>query len=124
LGSLTIAALTASDLVIIPTPCEYFSIQALNNVFDLINKIRRDHNAELCYRMLITMFDLRGSLHSQILEKIQSHYADLLFETMIGIDSKLRACQVAGVPITEYAASTRAAQQYKALVKEIVAYVQ
>ncbi len=74
--------------------------------------------------MLITMFDLRGSLHSQILEKIQSHYADLLFETMIGIDSKLRACQVAGVPITEYAASTRAAQQYKALVKEIVAYVQ
>jgi len=123
LGPLTITALAASQLAIIPTQCEYFSIQALNSVFKLINKVRRDFNASLSYRILITMFDLRGNLHSHIFEKIQKHYADALFDTMIGFDSKLRASQFAGVPISEYASSTRAAQQYKALVKEILAYV-
>jgi chromosome partitioning protein len=123
LGSLTIAALGASHLAIVPTQCEYFSIQALKGIFRLINKVRYELNPELRYRLLITMFDLRGNLHPHILEKLESHYADVLFDTKIGFDSKLRASQLAGVPITEYAVSTRAAKQYQALVKEIMAYV-
>lgn len=59
MGAITIAALTTSNLAIIPTQCEYFSIQALNGVFKTINKVRRAFNPQLCYRLLVTMFDKR-----------------------------------------------------------------
>lgn len=124
MGALTISALATTNLAIIPTQCEYFSIQALNGVFKVINKVRREHNPQLCYRLLVTMFDKRGNLHSQILDRLKNHYTEILFETVIGFDSKLRSSQVAGVPITEFSASTRAAQQYQALVREIITYVE
>jgi chromosome partitioning protein len=123
-GALTISSLAASDLAIIPTQCEYFSIQALNGVFKIINKVRRDLNPQLYYRLLVTMYDRRGNLHGQIFEKLKSHYADVLLDTVIGFDSKFRASQVAGVPITEFSVMTRGAQQYQALAKEIMTYVE
>jgi chromosome partitioning protein len=124
LGPLTVSALVASELAIIPTQCEYFSLQALNSVFKTIKRIRAKFNPQLGYRLLITMFDRRGNLHSQILEKIEAHYSQAIFETKIGFDSQLQYSQAVGVPITKYAPKTRSARQYKSLVSEIKAYVE
>ncbi len=124
LGPLTISALVASELAIIPTQCEYFSLQALNSVFKTIQRVREKFNSKLGYRLLITMFDRRGNLHSQILEKIEAHYGQAIFDTKIGFDSQLQYSQAVGVPITEYAPKTRAAVQYQALVSEIITYVE
>lgn len=124
LGTLTITALTAADLVIIPIQCEYFALQGMNTVFKSINKVREKDNPALRYRLLITMYDRRGKLHTEILDKLEAHYGQAIFEAKIGFDSKLRASQVAGIPITKFASSTRAAKQYRALASEILAYVQ
>ncbi len=124
MSAITITALAATHLAIVPTQCEYFSIQALNSVFKVIERVRQQFNSQLNYRLLVTMFDKRGNLHQQILERVKTHYADILFDTIIGVDSKLRASQVAGIPITEFSASTRGAQQYQALMREIVTYVE
>lgn len=124
LGPLTLSALTASDLVIIPTQCEYYAIQALSGIFKTINFVRSKYNPGLKYRLLVTMFDLRGNLHSQVLKKMKEHYAGALFNTKIGFDSKLRASQVEGLPVTIFAPSTRATQQYRSLAKEMLAYVE
>ncbi len=70
------------------------------------------------------MFDRRGKLHSQLYEKLKEHYTDAIFETVIGFDSKLRASQIAGQPITLFAPKTRAAIQYRNLAKEMYTYVQ
>ena len=102
MAALTTAALTAADLAIIPTQCEYFAIQAINSIFGYIRRVRCEHNHQLNYKLLITMFDLRGKLHSQLYERIESHYTNAMFETVIGFDSKLRASQIAGQPITVY----------------------
>jgi chromosome partitioning protein len=123
-GAITISALAASDMAIIPTQCEYFSIQALNGVFKMINKVRKEVNPRLYFRLLVTMYDRRGNLHTHIFEKLKSHYADVLLDTVIGFDSKFRASQVAGIPITTFAATTRGAQQYQDLAKEIMQYVE
>jgi len=124
LAAITTAALTATDLAIIPTQCEYFAIQAINTIFGYIGRVRNDHNPQLSYKLLVTMFDLRGKLHSQLYERLKEHYSSAIFDTVIGFDSKLRASQIAGQPITVYASSTRAARQYRDLAKEIDAYVQ
>jgi len=124
MAALTTAALTAADLAIIPTQCEYFAIQAINTIFRYINKVRQEFNPGLSYKLLVTMFDRRGKLHTQLYEKLTAHYDDAIFKTVIGFDSKLRASQIAGQPITQFAPKTRAAIQYRNLAKETYIYVQ
>jgi len=124
LGPVTITALTAAQMVIIPTQCEYFSMQALNSTFELVRAVRAKTNPSLKYRLLITMFDLRGKLHTQALGYIQQHFASALLQTVIGFDTKLRESQVAGRPITTYALQSRGAQQYRQLAEELSVYVQ
>jgi chromosome partitioning protein len=123
-AALTTASLTAADLAIIPTQCEYFSVQAVKTIFGYIRQVRAQYNPQLSYKLLVTMFDLRGKLHTQLYEKLVAYYNHALFETVIGFDSKLRASQIAGQPITVFAPRTRAARQYRELAQEIEAYVQ
>lgn len=123
-GPLTITALTAANLALIPTQCEYFSVQVLNNSLELIRLIRGRTNPELAYRILVTMFDGRGLLHGRVLAHLQQHFAPALFQTVIGVDAKLRESQLAGRPITVHAHSSRAAQQYRQLAEELLTYAQ
>jgi chromosome partitioning protein len=123
LGPLTVSALTAANLVVIPTQCEYFSIQALNSTLKLINMVRARTNPQLESRLLVTMFDQRGHLHSRVLAHLQQHFSNSLLQTMIGVDSKLRESQLAGRPITVHANSSRGAQHYRQLAEELLIYV-
>jgi chromosome partitioning protein len=122
--SLTMAALTAAQLAIIPIQCEYYSLQALETMFRTISSVRAKTNPYLAFRLLVVMYDHRGSLHSRVLEMVRSRYESALFETMIGFDSKLRESQLAGIPITHFAPKSRATLQYQTLAQELIAYVE
>jgi chromosome partitioning protein len=122
-GPLTINALTAADLLIIPTQCEYYSIQALTDMFELVNVIRDRTNPPLTYRLLVTMFDGRGKFHANMLEQLREYFQEGLLSTVIGFDSKLREAQAAGLPITIHAPQSRGASQYYQLAEELYPYV-
>ncbi|MBN2085798.1 MAG: ParA family protein [Anaerolineales bacterium] len=122
-GPLTINALTAADLLIIPTQCEYYSIQALPDMFELVNVIRDRTNPPLTYRLLVTMFDGRGKFHATMLEQLRGYFKDGLLHTTIGFDTKLREAQAAGSPITIHAPLSRGASQYRQLAEELSPYV-
>lgn len=124
LGALTITALTCSRLALVPTQLEFYSLQALDVVFRLINMTRTKTNPQLSYRLLVTMYDKRGRFHTDILKYVREHYSQALMESVIGFDTKIRASQLAGVPLTVYAANSRAAQQYRELAQELEAYVE
>jgi len=123
MAAITTASLAAADLAIIPTQCEYFAIQAISSTFGHIRRVRATYNPQLSYKVLVTMFDLRGKLHTQLYKKLQEYYDEALFDTVIGFDSKLRTSQIAGQPISIFDSRTRAAAQYRKLAKEIIAYV-
>jgi chromosome partitioning protein len=122
-GPLNINALTAADLLIVPTQCEYYSIQALTDMFELINVIRDRTNPLLTYRLLVTMFDGRGKFHADMLEQLRDYFRDGLLSTTIGFDTKLREAQAAGLPITIHAPQSRGARQYRQLAEELYPYV-
>jgi chromosome partitioning protein len=122
LGALTINALTASDLLIIPTQCEFFSAHSLREMLDLIRNIRQRSNPTLRYRVMITMLG-KTRVHRALQEQIRSAFGTAVFATAIENDTKLRECPVVGKPITEYAPESRAAQQYRALAQELDEYV-
>jgi len=123
LSALTISALMSAMLAIIPIHCEYYSLQALEGVFHTIESVRTKGNRDLRYRLLVTMFDKRGSLHNRVFTYMKEKYAAALLQTVIGFDTKIRESQLMGIPITLHAPGTRAVQQYRLLAKEISAYV-
>jgi chromosome partitioning protein len=123
IGPLIITALTAADLLLIPTQCEYFSIQALMDMFELVKVVRDKTNPELVYRLLVTMFDKRGNFHARMLAQLQEYFNEGLLQTIIGFDTKLREAQAAGQPITIHAPQSRGAEQYRQLAEELYDYV-
>ena len=118
-GPLTINALTAANLVIIPVTCDYFSAKSLSSYLNLVGIVRRNSNPLLEHRLLITLFDRRVRTSELFLEKFCQRYGSALFETIIPIDSKLRESPLFGRPITQYAARARGAQEYRALASEL-----
>jgi chromosome partitioning protein len=119
-GTLTLNALTAADLLIIPIQCEYYAARSLRQVEGLVKLVKEKTNPRLSYRVLVTMYDQRNKICQLILARMQRELSRLLFETIIQIDTKLRESPAFGQPITLYAPHTRGAQQYRALAKELV----
>lgn len=122
-GASTMNALTAASLLIIPTQAEYFSAYALRDMMTMIRRVRRETNAELAYRILITMLDQRNRAHRSIREQLLQTFGSGLFNTIIEIDTRLRESPILGLPITQYKPNSRGSLQYKALAQELIDHV-
>lgn len=121
-GTLTLNALTAADLLIIPVQCEYYAVHSLRQTVELATLVRERTNPRLTYRVLVTMYDRRNRICNLILDQMQQGMNQVLFNTVIEIDTKLKESPVFGQPITLYEPNTRGAQQYRELAKELVNY--
>ncbi|HET7009950.1 MAG TPA: ParA family protein [Anaerolineales bacterium] len=124
LGATTRCALTASDVLIIPTQCEYYSAHALRQVVNLIRTIRQRSNPRLRYRLLLTMLDRRNGLHRSLAEQIRRAFGRAVFATEVEIDARLREAPAFGQPVTVYAPTSRGAQQYRQLAEELREHAQ
>ncbi len=123
-GTLTLNALTAADLLLIPVPCDYFSARSLQQFLELVNLVQRNTNPTLRYRILITMFDKRNRISHIIHEQIRRKYGNTVLNTLISVDTKLRESPVIGQPITQYAPHSRSAHEYHALAAELMEHEQ
>ena len=124
MGAINTNALTAADLLIIPTQAEYFSAYALRDMMTFIRRVRKENNSGLAYRILITLLDERNRTHRTIRNQLQQTFGNGLFETVIEIDTRLRESPIIGLPITQYRPNSRGAQQYRILAQELIDYVQ
>ena len=123
LGAITINALTAADLLLIPTQAEYFSAYALRDMMSIVRQVRADDNPKLAYRILVTMLDQRNRTHRDIRDQLERTFGIGLFKTVIEIDTKLRESPILGLPITQYRPTSRGAQQYRSMAEELLEYV-
>jgi chromosome partitioning protein len=119
-GVLTLNALTAADLLIIPVQCEYYAIHALRQTIELAKLVRDRTNPWLTYRVLVTMYDQRNKICQLMLNQLQQKLDRVLYNTIIEVDTRLKESPVFGKPITVYEPRTRSAQQYRALAKELM----
>jgi chromosome partitioning protein len=124
LGPITRSALTAANLLIIPTQCEYFSAHALRDMLELVRSIRQRTNPRLRYRVLLTMIDRRNRIHRSLETQVRQAFSQAVFQTSIEVDTRLRESPVFAQPITVYAPASRGAQHYRELAQEMRQYVQ
>lgn len=123
IGAVTLNAMAAADMLIIPSQPEFFSAHALRAMMMTIRQVRETHNPNLVYRILITMYDQRNRIHRTVLDQIRTTFGTGVLKTIIQIDTKLRESAVAGMPITHHYARSRSALQYTSLAQELVDYV-
>lgn len=121
-GTLTLNALTAADLLIIPVPPEYYAARSLRGYLDLVRLVHGNSNPNLTCRLLVTLFDRRSRIGGIVLEQLRRNYSMMLFDTLIPVDVKLRESPVFGKPITQYAPTARGAEGYRALATELMTH--
>ncbi|NMH29356.1 ParA family protein [Flavobacterium silvaticum] len=121
LGLLTLNALTAADSVVIPIQCEYFALEGLGKLLNTIKSVQKIHNASLDIEgLLLTMYDSRLRLSNQVVEEVQKHFHDMVFETIIQRNVKLSEAPSFGESIINYDATSKGATNYLHLAQEII----
>lgn len=121
LGLLTVNALTAADSVLVPLQCEYYAMEGLSQLTRTIDLIQRQLNPALSLRgILLTMFDGRNNLSHQVSEEIRRHFAERVFKTVIPRNVRLSEAPSHGLPVLQYDISSRGAEAYLALARELI----
>ena len=124
LGLLTLNALTAADLVIVPVQTEYLAMRSIKELMNIIDKVKERTNPELDMRLLCTMFDRRTIHGRDVIEELREVFRHQVFDTVITRTIKFADASVAAEPILTYAKSSSAAEQYRSLAEEVIIYVQ
>ncbi|SMO52949.1 chromosome partitioning protein [Saccharicrinis carchari] len=121
LGLITVNSLTAADSVIIPVQCEYFALEGLGKLLNTIKIIQSRLNKSLEIEgFLLTMYDSRLRLSNQVVEEVQRHFQDMVFETLIARNIKLSEAPSYGKAVVEYDASSKGAINYLNLARELL----
>jgi len=121
LGLLTVNALACSQGVIIPMECEFFSLRGLALLTDTVEKVSDRINFDLeVMGILVTMFDRRTKHAREVMSRVVDYFGDKVFDTVITRTVRFPETSVAGEPITTWAPSSPATQQYRDLAKEVI----
>jgi chromosome partitioning protein len=99
---------------------EYFASRGLMQLLEIVNVVKEQTNPELRFYLFASMYDQRNLVSRQVLESLQDHFSENMFDTIIRIDTRIRESAMVGEPIQMYAPKTRAADEYRALAQEII----
>ncbi len=120
LGLLTVNALTAADLVLIPVQAEYYALEGLSQLLQVMQQVRKGINPDLeLLGVVMTMYDKRTSLSIQVYNEVKEHFGDKLFKTVIPRNIKLAEDPSFRKPISDYDRWSKGARAYKALANEV-----
>ena len=121
LGLITVNALTAADSVVIPVQCEYFALEGISKLLNTIKIIKSRLNPQLEIEgFLLTMYDSRLRLATQIYDEVKRHFQELVFKTVIQRNVKLSESPSHGLPVILYDADSTGSKNHLALAKEII----
>ncbi|MDR7463559.1 MAG: ParA family protein [Armatimonadota bacterium] len=121
LGLLTVNALTAATEVLIPIQCEYYALEGLSQLLESITLVQRYLNPALeVGGVLLTMFDARTRLSEQVAAEVRRFFKDKVYKTVIPRSIRLAEAPSYGMPMILFDPSSRGADAYVNLAKEVV----
>jgi chromosome partitioning protein len=121
LGLLTINALAAADLVLVPLQCEFYALEGLTHLLKTIKLVRERLNPALTVLgIVLTMFDGRTSLAMQIREEVQRHFPGEIFDTVIPRNIRLTEAPSHGRPVMLHDLRSSGSIAYIELTKEVL----
>ena len=120
LGLLTINALSAANRLIVPVQCEYYALEGLAQLLESVERIRHSLNPELALTgLLLTMFDRRTRLSSDVEREVRTHFGPKVFESVVPRSVRLAEAPSHGLPITQYEPNSKSADASYRLALEV-----
>lgn len=121
LGLLTLNALTASDSVLIPLQTEYFALEGLGELTRTIKLVQRRLNPALGWEgILLTLYDRRNRLCTEVNADVRRHFGDRVFETTIPRNVRLGEAPSFGKPAVAFDPACKGSRAYHALAQELM----
>lgn len=121
MGLLTLNAMVTATSVIVPLQCEYFALQGLSYLLNSIQKIQKNYNPTLqLFGIVLTMYDKRSSLCTQVAEDVRQHLKNKVFQTVIPRNVRVSEAPSHGKPVLVYDVNCLGSQAYMSLAKEIL----
>ncbi len=122
LGLLTLNALTAADLLLVPLQCEFFALEGLSQLLQTVDRVQQRFNPDLgIIGIALTMYDRRNRLTDQVSEDVRSCLGALVFETVIPRNVRLSEAPSHGLPALVYDHTCSGSRAYMALAREFIA---
>lgn len=121
LGLITVNTLTAADSVMIPVQPEFFALEGLGKLLQTIRLVQGGVNPDLTIEgFVVTMFDGRTRVHTQVLAQLREHFRDLVFKTVIQRNIRLSEAPSHGKPIILYDIMCNGSTNYLNLAREVL----
>lgn len=122
LGLISMNALSASDYLLVALQCEYMAMEGLQQILGVVQKLKEaGTNTSLeVGGILMTMYDVRTNLSRQVDQEVRSHFAELVFDTIVPRSVRLSEAPSFGQSIFGLRPAKSGAIAYKKLTQEVI----
>jgi len=121
LNLLTINALACADAVLVPLQCEFFALEGLSQLLSTVEQVRRSLNPRLSiHGIVLTMFDPRNNLATQVVADVRRFMGDKVYETVIPRNVRVSEAPSHGKPVLLYDLKCSGSQAYLKLATEVI----
>ena len=121
LSLLTIMALVGSDTVLVPLQSEFFALEGITQLMKTIDRIKVNLNPSLNIRgVLLTMFDKRNKLSSQVDVEARKHFKEKVYKTVVPRNVRLSEAPSHGMPCLIYDKNCLGSKSYMELAEEFI----
>lgn len=120
LGLLTVNALVAAEEVLIPIQCEYYALEGLEQLLRTVELVRGHLNNRLrISTILLTMYDGRTRLATQVADDVRSHFGDVVLQTIIPRSVRVSEAPSYGQSVITYDPASSGALAYVEAAREL-----
>jgi chromosome partitioning protein len=121
LGQLTRAALAASTEVLMPIQCEYFAMEGLTQMIEVIRSVMQQEGHRLQFGgILLTMYDASLEVTAEVDAEVREFFGEVVFETVIPRDVAVSEAPSHGRNVLDHAPRSRGARAYTELCMEVL----
>ncbi|HWF82263.1 MAG TPA: ParA family protein [Streptosporangiaceae bacterium] len=120
LGLLTVNALVAAPEILIPIQCEYYALEGLEQLLRTVDLVKNHLNPNLkVTTILLTMFDSRTRLASQVADEVRGHFGDLVLQSVIPRSVRVSEAPSYGQSVMTYDPGSSGALAYLEAAREV-----
>jgi chromosome partitioning protein len=118
---LTLNAMVAADSVIVPLQCEFFALEGLSQLLSTVDHVKKTLNGPLIiHGIVLTMYDPRNNLASQVAADVREFMGDKVYDTMIPRNVRVSEAPSHGKPVLLYDLKCSGSQAYLKLASEVI----
>lgn len=118
---LTLNSLCAADGVLVPVQCEYFALEGLSDLMNIVRLTKRGLNKSLDIEgVLLTMYDGRTNLSLQVADEVKKYFGAKLYKAVIPRNVRLSEAPSHGKPVIAYDRGSKGTKAYEQLAQEVI----